>query len=273
MKHRTPGKCAMIHPALSKDLPGRTVDCLSPSEAPRRPTTEEPQRSRPQARGHSLRCPIVVYRCLERPAGPQNAPEIRQSSPRANATRLEERSPLAGMDNLGSRSAPSEATKTQEERSESSQRDLVHCGGWMLEYSGFQCEDDAKKSDHNIADTEADFVPRPSGSSDRVRKTWTTSRTASRLMAKTAILAAAPICNLVVSNYAHAHGLLLSPTSERLSGNGSCRYQVSTILSVQQKNPVEHLLIHRRPSSVRRSHGLTVPTRYYCWQLPWPGDH
>jgi hypothetical protein len=200
----------------TQGLPWKNDNCMSfPGERSYWPTTETPPRSHLQVRAQSLNRRIVNPDSLQRDARPR----VRWSFPRANPSR-------SYRDNLRSLSAPSEVTTTQEERRESSQGDSYHC--WMFDHRGVQSEDDAKEPDTKERTPEADWARRPSSRSDRVQATWT----ASRLMAKTAILVAAPVCNLIVLNYAHAHGLLLLPGSERISGDGWRKYQVSTVHSV-----------------------------------------
>lgn len=209
------------------DLPGRTVDCISLWKQARRPTTERAQQPATKARAQSLRSVTVHPGCLQRSAKQRDV-DTRSSSSRTISSRLQNKSLLTDMNNLGLPSASSEATTTREERHESLRSD--HRDVWLIDRSGVQRGDEATKSDTKEGATR-ECCKTCLGSllrrSDRLQPSWT----ASRLMAKTVILAAIPGCHLVVVNYGRAYGLLQLPGSARLSGGESCKHQARTNLS------------------------------------------
>lgn len=142
------------------------------------------------------------------------------------AVRLENGSIVTERGNHGLTSTPSEATITHQEPRNASH--FHRCSEWMFSHSAVQHA--ANKSDTKEgASKESPDTCMGSRFDEtaRVRPTWT----ASRLVAKTVILAAVPVCQLIVIKYGHSHGLLQLPGSPRVSAGGSCTHQVSTSLS------------------------------------------
>lgn len=142
------------------------------------------------------------------------------------AVRPENGSIVTERGNHGLPSMPSEATITHQEPRNASQ--FRRCSEWMFRHSAVRHA--ANKSDTKEgASKESPETSMGSrfNETDRVRPTWT----ASRLIAKIVILAAVPVCQLIVIRYGHSHGLLQLPGSPRVSAGGSCTHQVSTSLS------------------------------------------
>lgn len=169
-----------------------------------------------------------------RPPRPGPAPPIEprdgDTRPEINSSGLQIKSLVTDMDNLEVSLAPSGATNTRKERRESLRGNFDPWSGGTFDHSGAQCEDDARKSGTKEGAPEErceNCLASSFGKSDRVQPSWT----ASRLLAKTAIFAATPVCNLVILSYGYAHGLLQLSGKERLLGSGSCKDRVSTSLS------------------------------------------